>query len=94
MNKYFVYILASKTGTIYVGVTNNLIKRVYEHKNKLVDGFTKKYNIDRLVYFYEFSNVKEAIEMEKKIKKWSRQKKLDLILGMNPNTDDLYEKLT
>lgn len=93
MNSYFVYILSSKTGTLYIGVTNNLVKRVYEHKNKFAEGFTKKYNVDRLVYFHEFSNIEQAIDMEKRIKKWSRQKKLDLVLSMNPHTEDLYEKI-
>lgn len=94
MKSYFVYILASKTGTLYVGVTNNLEKRVYEHKNKLVPGFTSKYNIDRLMFYQEFDRIEQAIEMEKKVKGWTRQKKIDLIKTINPNIKDLAEELT
>lgn len=85
--------MASKTGTLYVGVTNNLEKRVYEHKNKLIPGFTSRYNIDRLVFYQEFDRVEQAIEMEKKIKGWTRQKKVDLIKTINPNVKDLAEDL-
>lgn len=74
---------------IYVGVTNNLERRAYEHKNKLVDGFTKKYNLTKLVYFEQFSKVEDAIAAEKKIKGWIRSKKNALIESINPNWDDL-----
>ncbi len=94
LRSYFVYILASKTGTLYIGVTNNLEKRVYEHKNKLIPGFTAKYNIDRLMYYQEFNDIEEAIEMEKKIKGWSREKKINLIKTINPHTKDLADNLT
>lgn len=86
---YFVYILTNKSNTLYVGVANNLIRRVHEHKQKLVEGFTKKYNIDKLVYFEEFQDVNEAIAAEKKIKGWTRMKKIDLIKSMNPGFNDL-----
>lgn len=85
--------MASKTGTIYVGVTDDLSRRVYEHKNKLIEGFTSKYNINRLVFFSEFSDINEAISMEKKVKGWSRQKKLALITSFNQNVKDLAEEL-
>ena len=91
MKTYYVYIMASKTGTLYIGVTNNLTRRVLEHKNKLIDGFTEKYSIDRLMFYQEFDDINQAIEMEKKIKKWGRQKKIDLIKSINPSIKDLAE---
>ena len=91
MNSYYVYIMTNRSGTLYVGVTNNLIRRVYEHKNKLVDGFTKKYNINRLVYFEETSDVNSAIAREKQIKGWIRKKKIELIEKNNPKFRDLSE---
>lgn len=94
MNQYYVYILASKkNGTLYIGVTNNLIKRIYEHKNNLVEDFTKKYNIHNLVYFEETSDVREAILREKQMKKWKRQWKIKLIIKDNPEWKDLYNSL-
>jgi putative endonuclease len=82
---YYVYIMASqRNGTLYIGVTNNLIKRVYEHKSDLVDGFTKKYDVHKLVYYEQTDDVKSAIEREKCLKKWKRQWKLRLIEKMNP----------
>ncbi|MBI2012094.1 GIY-YIG nuclease family protein [Candidatus Daviesbacteria bacterium] len=90
---YYVYIIASKTGTLYIGVTNDLHRRIYEHRNKLIKGFTEKYNIDRLMYFQEFEDINQAIEAEKKFKKWSRDKKMNLIKTMNPDFKDLYERL-
>ena len=88
---YFVYLLASKSRRLYVGVTSNLERRLYEHKHKLVDGFTKSYNIDRLVFFESTSDVRVAIEREKEIKKWRREKKIALIEAMNPIWNDLSE---
>ena len=89
--RYFVYLLSNnKNGTLYVGVTNDLIKRVFEHKNKYVEGFTKKYNITRLVWFDETTDVNAAIVREKQIKKWKRAWKVELIEKDNPNWDDLY----
>ena len=87
---YYVYILSNKYNTtIYTGVTNNLERRLYEHKNKLVDGFTKKYAVDRLVYFETTSDVESAIAREKQIKGWSREKKNNLINSVNPQWTDL-----
>ena len=90
----YVYLLANKhNNVLYTGVTNDLIRRVYEHKNKLVAGFTQKYNVDRLVYFEICSGIVVAIEREKQIKGWSRKKKQDLINSLNPEWDDLYSSL-
>lgn len=90
----YVYLLANKhNNVLYTGVTNDLIRRVYEHKNKLVAGFTQKYNVDRLVYFEVCSGIIVAIEREKQIKGWSRKKKQDLINSLNPEWDDLYRTL-
>lgn len=92
-NQSFVYILASKrNGTLYTGVTSGLIKRTYEHKNSLIDGFTKKYGIHKLVYFEVFDDIKEAIKREKQIKKWNRAWKIRLIEKNNPTWQDLYDK--
>ena len=94
MNSYWVYILCSKrNGTLYVGVTNNLIRRVYEHKQKLIDGFTKKYDINKLIYTEEFNDVYAAIYREKCIKKWNRSWKLKLIEQYNPEWEDLYVQM-
>lgn len=90
----YVYILASKlNGTLYTGVTSNLHKRIYEHKNKFVDGFTKKYCVDKLVYYEIHSDIREAILREKQIKRWRRPWKMKLIFSQNPNWEDLYESL-
>ncbi len=78
---------------IYVGVTSNLIKRVYQHKNKIYDGFTANYYVNKLVYFEEYSDVEEAIKREKQIKGGSRQDKINLIVKDNPNYEDLYPNL-
>ncbi len=95
MNTYFVYIMASKrNGTLYVGVTNNLIKRVYQHRNNEIQGFTKKYSIHKLVYYEQTYDVYSAIQREKSLKKWNRKWKIQLIEKFNPNWDDLYEELT
>ena len=90
MNVYFVYILASKhNGTLYTGVTNNLQRRVYEHKHKLIPGFSAKYDITKLMHFEETSDVNAAIAREKQIKSWSRAKKIKLIEATNPHWYDL-----
>ena len=92
--QYYVYILASRrNGTLYTGITSNLIKRVWEHKEKAVDGFTKKYNIDKLVYFEQYQDPTNAISREKRIKKYPRKWKLNLIEKENPLWKDLYEEL-
>ena len=92
---YYVYILTNKHKTVlYTGVTSDLIRRVYEHKNHAdKKSFTAKYNVDRLVYFEETSDVKAAIEREKQIKSWSRDRKTDLIFKSNPHWLDLYERI-
>ena len=90
----YVYLLANKhNNVLYTGVTSDLIRRVYEHKNKLVAGFTQKYNVDRLVYYEVCGGIIVAIEREKQIKGWSRKKKQDLINTLNPEWDDLYRSL-
>lgn len=94
MNSYYVYILANKkNGTLYIGVTSRLIERVYEHKQKLVEGFTKKYGANKIVYYEETSDVKSAIEREKRLKKWNRQWKINLIEKQNLQWHDLYDGL-
>ncbi len=94
MNSYFVYILANKKhGTIYVGVTSDLRKRVCEHKNDITEGFTKKYQIHSLVYFEETGDIRSAIQREKQLKKWERNWKINLIEKNNSNWEDLYPKL-
>ena len=95
MKAYFVYILSSqRNGTLYIGVTSDLLKRIWEHKNKKVDGFTKKYNVDKLVYFEQTENVMSALEREKQLKKWNRSWKIKLIENKNPKWQDLYLTLT
>jgi len=89
MKQYYVYLMTSPSGTLYIGMTDNLKRRVYEHKHKLIDGFTKKYNITRLVYFEETGDVQTAIAREKQIKKWRRSKKIALIKSLNPKWQDL-----
>ncbi|MFA5830795.1 MAG: GIY-YIG nuclease family protein [Candidatus Paceibacterota bacterium] len=94
MKTGFVYIMASeRNGTLYIGVTSDLVKRVYEHKTSAVDGFTKKYNIHTLVYYEMADDIRGAIEREKQLKKWNRQWKLRLIEKENPTWKDLYDDL-
>jgi len=94
MKEYYVYMICSKrNGTLYIGVTSDLIKRVYEHKNKLANGFSKKYDVHRLVWYESHETVEEAIVREKQIKKWNRRWKLRLIERDNPEWDDLYETI-
>ncbi len=91
---FFVYILASKkNGTLYVGVTNDLARRLAEHKAKLVPGFTRKYNVDRLVYFEAFASILEARAREYALKRWRRAWKISLIEGLNPDWRDLTDQL-
>ena len=87
--QYCVYILASRSRTLYTGITNNLRRRVWEHRQKIVPGFTRHYRIHRLVYFEPFPNVRDAIALEKRIKGWRRAKKVALIESANPAWDDL-----
>jgi len=94
MKKYYVYILASKrNGTLYIGITSDLIKRIWQHKQKLIKGFTKKYNIVRLVYFEESDNSHGAIKREKNLKAWKRSWKIKLIERKNPDWKDLYNEI-
>jgi len=95
MNRqYCVYIITNKHNTVlYTGITNDLKRRVYEHKEKLVDGFTKKYNITKLVYYEVFDDAENAILREKQVKAGSRQKKIDLIRSINREWRDLYEEI-
>lgn len=89
MKHYYVYIMTNKSRTVYTGVTNDLVRRIFEHKQKIVEGFTKKYNITKLVWYEEFNNAQEAIECEKRIKGWIRKKKISLIESKNPAWKDL-----
>lgn len=91
---YYIYILASRrNGTLYIGITSNLIKRIWEHKHKVVEGFTKKYSVDKLVYFEQYLDPENAIKREKRLKKYNRRWKLELIEKENPQWKDLYEDL-
>ena len=89
--QFYVYLMASRSRTLYVGVTSDLTRRVYEHKNKLIPGFTSHYNICRLVYYETFDDARTAITREKQIKAWSRAKKVALIESINPVWGDLSE---
>ena len=92
IKQYYIYIITNKNNTaFYVGVTNNLIRRVYEHKNKLIEGFSKKYNLDKLVYYEVFEEIEQAISREKQIKAGSRKKKIDLIEKFNTKWVDFYD---
>ncbi len=95
MKNYFTYILASKkNGTLYIGVTNDLLRRVEQHKKKEASIFTKKYKVNKLVYYEECGDVNAAIQREKQLKKWNRKWKLRIIEKFNPDWEDLYYKLT
>ncbi len=89
MGDYYVYIMTNKSGTLYTGMTNDLARRVYKHKNKLFPGFTRKYNITKLVYYDVLENPYDAIVAEKRIKGWRREKKIKLIADFNPEWRDL-----
>jgi putative endonuclease len=91
MKQYYVYIMTNGSRTLYTGVTDDLVRRVYEHKNKLIEGFTKRYNITRLVHYEVTSDVQAAIQREKQIKGWLRKKKIALIEAANPGWQDLSE---
>lgn len=92
MKTYYVYIMASSSGTLYTGVTDDLERRVFEHKHKLIPGFSSKYNVNRLVYYEETRDIKEALNREKQIKGWLRSKKLELITSCNPKWQDLSDE--
>ena len=90
-HNYYTYVMASaRNGTLYIGVTSDLVKRVYEHREGLIEGFTKKYNVKNLVYFEYYSDIENAIKREKKMKRLYRKEKLDLIESCNPGWKDLY----
>jgi putative endonuclease len=94
MKQYYVYILASKkNGTLYIGVTSDLVKRIYEHKNNLVEGFSKEYNVHSLVYYELHQEIEKAILREKQMKKWNRKWKMRLIEEKNPEWKDLYNEI-
>lgn len=89
--QYCVYIMTNRSGTLYIGVTNDLLRRVHDHKAKQIEGFTKKYNVTKLVYYETGADIREAIAREKQLKGWRRSKKLALINSSNPNWDDLSD---
>ena len=92
-NRYYVYLLTNWNHRVmYLGVTNDLVRRIYEHKNKLVKGFTEKYNVNKLVYFEETGDVRSALTREREIKKWRREKKNALVISINPEWKDLAEE--
>ncbi|MGL9778902.1 GIY-YIG nuclease family protein [Wolbachia pipientis] len=94
MQNYYVYILASKNNrTLYTGITSNLIKRIWEHKSKVISGFTSKYNVQKLVYFEEFQDINSAFNREKLLKSWKRKWKVDLIEKENLSWIDLYDNI-
>ena len=91
MKHYYVYIITNKTNKVlYTGITNNLLRRIYEHRNKMINGFTRKYNVNKLVYSESFISPNEAIAAEKKIKGWVRKSKIALVKSKNPQWKDLY----
>ncbi len=91
MNSYYIYILTNKNNSVlYVGVTNDIVRRIWEHKSKSIEGFTKKYNVDKLVYYEKFDDPNSAIAREKQLKAGSRKKKLDLIKSFNEGWKDLF----
>lgn len=90
MKYYYVYVTASANdGALYIGMTNNLVRRIYEHKNEIMDGFTKKYKCKKLVYFESSNDIKVVLEREKQLKRWRRSKEITLIQRVNPNFVDL-----
>jgi len=94
MKSSFVYIITNKRhGTLYTGVTSDLAKRIYQHKNKLLKGFSSKYNLDKIIYYEVFEDINSAIEREKKIKRFSRKKKIEMIELMNPEWTDLSDRI-
>ena len=86
---YYVYVATNKSHTLYTGVTNDPVRRNWEHKNKLVNGFTRKYNINKLIYIEEYNDINQALAREKQIKSWSRKKKINLIKNANPNFEEI-----
>jgi len=94
MKDYYIYILSNHYhGTLYIGVTSNLPKRIYEHKNKCLSGFSEKYNLDKLMHYESFNDIQDAIAREKQLKKWKRDWKINLINEMNSEWADLYDSI-
>lgn len=94
MSYHYVYMVTSKrNGTLYIGVTTDLKRRIWQHKNKAVEGFTSRYNVDRLVWFETYDDYWEAAQRERRMKKWNRDWKIELIEGSNPEWNDLYDRL-
>ena len=93
MKKYFVYILAKKNKTLYIGFTDILARRIFEHKQGLINGFTKRYNVSRLVYYETHSSLSSAVQREKQLKNWHRQWKINLIQSVNNDRTDLYSQV-
>jgi len=93
MKSYYVYIITNNSKTLYIGVTNDLVRRIYEHKNKFIDGFSNKYNLNKLVYFEITNDIHVALKREKQLKNWHRQWKINLIEENNPNWNDLSSEL-
>jgi len=89
MRHYWIYILTNKSNTLYIGITNDLKRRISEHRKKLIKGFTSRYNLNKLIFYETFNNPKDAIAIEKKIKSWTRKKKIELIKKINPDFRDL-----
>lgn len=87
--QYYIYILRNKSGNFYIGITNDLIRRLWEHKNKLVKGFTEKYNVDKLIYYEVYNDPENAISREKQLKNWNRKKKISLITKFNPRFEEI-----
>ena len=90
---YYIYIVGNERPTLYIGITSNLIKRIYQHKNGIIEGFTKRYKLGKLLYFEEYFDVKKAITREKQLKNWHRNWKLNLIKSKNPKYKDLYQEI-
>lgn len=94
MKKGFVYMMSNKKdGVLYIGVTSDIVKRIYEHKNGFVDGFTKQYNLKNLVYYEVYDDITEAVKREKQLKNWHREWKVELVNMQNPHWEDLYESI-
>lgn len=93
MKQYYVYILGNERPTLYIGVTSDLVRRIYEHKNHLAESFTSKYDLTKLLYFETYSEVELALNREKQLKHWNREWKLDLIKKENPTLKDLYQSI-
>ena len=91
---YYVYIMGNERPTLYIGVSNDIVRRVYDHKKGFVEGFTRKYGLHKLLYFESFRGIEDAIAREKQLKHWNRTWKLDLITKVNPNLEDLYDRIT